>query len=89
MLTQAQLIKKVAEELDVTQKQVKEVLNKFIEVSFNELQETGSTNLFKLGKLVVYTTKERNCHNFQGGTIHVPSHKTVKYKKSKFIKNSN
>lgn len=86
MLTQTQLIKKVAEGLDVTQKQVKEVLNKFIEVSFDELQETGSTNLFKLGKLVVRTTKERNYHNFQGGTVHVPSYKTVKYKTSKITK---
>ncbi len=77
----------LAEELETTKKDAREIFEKFFGAIENILSENGEALLGNLGKLVVVEKPARVAHNPQTGeTIDVPAKNAIKLKVSKYGK---
>lgn len=88
-MNQSELIIKTAQISGVTKKDVEHVLKTAGDVIAAALVEEGEAVIPGLGKLVTQQKDARDARNPKTGEIiHVPAHKTVKFKVAKGLKDT-
>nr|DAH60740.1 MAG TPA: DNA binding protein [Caudoviricetes sp.] len=88
-MTKKEIVKAVASEVDMSIKEVAQVIDTFIEYSELALQNGDCVDLTKFGKLVVVDRSERTAHNPRTGeNITVPAKKAIRFKASKTLKDA-
>lgn len=88
-MTQSQLIKELAEKLEVSNKQAKAFLTLYAEVAVRETKKIGEFTLPGVGKLVRQERKARTGRNpATGATIKIPAKKVVKFRVAKAVKDA-
>ena len=86
-MTKTQLVKEIAEECDLTKKQVQAVLDAVQDLAYREAKD-GFT-LPGIGKLVVVNRKARMGRNPKTGEpIKIPAKKALKFRIAKAAKDS-
>ena len=88
-MKKADLVNKVAENLEVSKKQTEEVINEFIEVIKGALQEGEDVKLVGFGNFEIKEQGERVARDPRdpNKVINIPAKKVVKFKISKKLKN--
>ena len=87
-MTRTELVKAVATATEMTQKDVKEVIDAAQAVTVETLASGEEVNVFEGLKLVVKDVAERQARNPQTGEVMViPAHQTVKAKLGAAFKN--
>jgi DNA-binding protein HU-beta len=88
-MTQAQLVKEVAEKLAVTSKQAKMLLDCYAEIAVRETKKNGMFVMPGIGKLVRQDRKARLGRNpATGEKIKIPAKKVVKFRVAKSVKDA-
>lgn len=88
-MTQAQLVKKLAETIDVSNKVAKAALDTIAAVAIAETKKNKMFTLPGLGKLVLRDTKARMGRNpATGEAIKIPAKKVVKFRIAKACKDA-
>lgn len=88
-LTQTQIIKELAESTELTNKQVKAVLDNFVELAVRETKKNGLFVLPGIGRLKKVERKARIGRNpATGATIKIAAKKTVKMALAKALKDA-
>ena len=88
-LTQAQLVKEIAEKLAVTSKQAKLLLDTYAEIAVRETKKNGMFVMPGIGKLVRQDRKARLGRNpATGEKIKIPAKKVVKFRVAKSVKDA-
>lgn len=86
-MTKAQIVAKLAEETELTKKQVTDVLTKMQELAYKEAK-VGFT-IPGIGKLVVMNRKARKGRNpATGETMKIPAKKVLKFRIAKAAKDA-
>lgn len=86
-MTKRDLVKLIAEEVEMTQKDVEVVIDAFLETSTSALVNGVDVNLSGFGKFVVTERAERKGRNPQTGEeMIIPAVNTVKFKPSSSLK---
>ena len=86
-MTKAQIVAKLAEETELTKKQVTDVLTKMQDLAYKEAK-VGFT-IPGIGKLVVMNRKARKGRNpATGETMKIPAKKVLKFRISKAAKDA-
>jgi DNA-binding protein HU-beta len=86
-LTQTQLVKLLAEDLEVSRKVSKQFLDGLASTAIKEVRKTGAFVLPGIGKLVRVDRKARVGRNpATGETINIPAKKVVKFRVAKAAK---
>lgn len=88
-MKKADLVNKVAENLEVSKKQTEEVINEFIEVIKGALQEGEDVKLVGFGNFEIKEQGERVARDPRdpNKVINIPAKKVIKFKISKKLKN--
>ncbi|MCC6294905.1 MAG: HU family DNA-binding protein [Bryobacterales bacterium] len=88
-MTQAQLVKKLAETIGVSNKVAKQALDTIAAVAISETKKNKMFTLPGLGKLVLRDTKARMGRNpATGDAIKIPAKKVVKFRIAKACKDA-
>ena len=88
-MTQTQLVKSLAESNAVSNKQMKEILEKLAATAIAEVKKNGVFVLPGIGRLVRQDRKARTGRNpATGETIKIPAKKVVKFRVAKAAKDS-
>jgi len=88
-MTQTQLVKSLAESNEVSNKQMKEILEKLAATAIAEVKKNGVFVLPGIGRLVRQDRKARTGRNpATGETIKIPAKKVVKFRVAKAAKDS-
>ena len=88
-MTQTQLVKSLAESNEVSNKQMKEILEKLAATAIAEVKKNGVFVLPGIGRLVRQDRKARTGLNpATGETIKIPAKKVVKFRVAKAAKDS-
>jgi DNA-binding protein HU-beta len=88
-MTQTQLVRALAEEGEVTNKQSRTILDKLGELAINEVKKNGVFVLPGIGRLVRVDRKARMGRNpATGVSIKIPAKKVVKFRVAKAAKDS-
>jgi DNA-binding protein HU-beta len=88
-LTQTQIIKELAESSELSNKQVKAVLDSYVELAVRETKKNGLFVLPGIGRLKKVERKARMGRNpATGAAIKIPAKKTVKIALAKALKDA-
>ena len=88
-MTQTQLVKLLAESNEVSNKQMKEILEKLASTAIAEVKKNGVFVLPGIGRLVRVDRKARTGRNpATGETIKIPAKKVVKFRVAKAAKDA-
>jgi DNA-binding protein HU-beta len=88
-MTQTQLVKSLAESNGVSNKQMKEILEKLAATAIAEVKKNGVFVLPGIGRLVRQDRKARQGRNpATGETIKIPAKKVVKFRVAKAAKDA-
>lgn len=88
-ITQTQLVKEIATASELSTKQTKAVLDKFVEIAIRETKKAGVCVLPGIGRLKKVERKARSGRNpATGATIKIPAKKVVKLTLSKALKDA-
>jgi DNA-binding protein HU-beta len=88
-MTQTQLVKSLAESNGVSNKQMKEILEKLAATAIGEVKKNGVFVLPGIGRLVRQDRKARTGRNpATGETIKIPAKKVVKFRVAKAAKDA-
>ena len=88
-MTQTQLVKSLAESNEVSNKQMKEILEKLAATAIAEVKKNGVFVLPGIGRLVRQDRKARTGRNpATGETIKIPAKKVVKFRVAKAAKDA-
>jgi DNA-binding protein HU-beta len=88
-MTQTQLVKHLAEQLEVSNKLAKQMLDAIASTAIKEVRKTGMFVVPGLGKLVRVDRKARMGRNpATGATISIPAKKVVKFRVAKAVKDA-
>lgn len=88
-MTQAQLVKELAEKSAITNKQAKQILDNYVEIAVRETKKAGMFVLPGIGKLVRVERKARIGRNpATGEKIKIAAKKVVKFRVSKSVKDA-
>ncbi len=88
-MTQTQLVKSLAESNQVSNKQMKEILEKLAATAIAEVKKNGVFVLPGIGRLVRQDRKARQGRNpATGETIKIPAKKVVKFRVAKAAKDA-
>jgi DNA-binding protein HU-beta len=88
-MTQAQLVKKLAEACGVTNKVAKSLLETYAATAVSETKKGGMFVMPGIGKLVRVERKARMGRNpATGETIKIPAKKVVKFRVAKAVKDA-
>jgi DNA-binding protein HU-beta len=88
-MTQTQLVKSLAESNEVSNKQMKEILEKLASTAIAEVKKNGVFVLPGIGRLVRVDRKARTGRNpATGETIKIPAKKVVKFRVAKAAKDA-
>jgi DNA-binding protein HU-beta len=88
-MTQTQLVKSLAESNGVSNKQMKEILEKLAATAIAEVKKNGVFVLPGIGRLVRQDRKARTGRNpATGETIKIPAKKVVKFRVAKAAKDA-
>ena len=88
-MTQAQLVKELAEKIGVTSKQAKLFVDSYAEVAVRETKKMGMFVIPGIGKLVRQERKARMGRNpATGEAIKIPAKKVVKFRVAKAVKDA-
>jgi DNA-binding protein HU-beta len=88
-LTQAQLVKELAEKSAITNKQAKQIIDNYVEIAIRETKKVGTFVLPGIGKLVRVERKARIGRNpATGEKIKIAAKKVVKFRVSKSVKDA-
>jgi DNA-binding protein HU-beta len=88
-MTQAQLVKEIAEKVGVTNKQGKALIDTLTEIAVRETKKTGMFVIPGIGKLVRQERKARTGRNpATGEAIKIPAKKVVKFRIAKAVKDA-
>lgn len=86
-MTKKDLILKIATDIEMSKKDVEEVINSFIEVSSQVLKDNGKIQLPGFGTLEVTTRAARTGRNIHTKeVIEIAASKSVKFKPGKSLK---
>lgn len=88
-MKKADLVNKVAENLEISKKQTEEVINEFMEVIKSALQEGEDVKLVGFGNFEIKEQGERVARDPRdpNKVINIPAKKVIKFKISKKLKN--
>jgi len=88
-MTQAQLVKELAEKIGVTSKQAKLFVDSYADVAVRETKKLGMFVIPGIGKLVRQDRKARMGRNpATGEQIKIPAKKVVKFRVAKAVKDA-
>ena len=88
-ITQTQLVKEIATASELTNKQAKAVLDKFVEIAIRETKKAGVCVLPGIGRLKKVERKARSGRNpATGATITIKASKNVRVKAGKELKDA-
>lgn len=88
-LTQSQLIRKLAENAQVSNKTAKQIIDSFAEIAIAETKKHGVFVLPGIGRLIRVERKARMGRNpATGEAIKIPAKKVVKFRVAKAVKDS-
>lgn len=88
-MTQTQVIKELAAACELSNKQAKAILDKFVEIAIRETKKNGLFVLPGIGRLKKVERKARMGRNpATGAAIKIPAKKTVKLALAKTLKDS-
>jgi DNA-binding protein HU-beta len=88
-MTQTQLVKSLAESYEVSNKQMKEILEGLATTAIAEVKKNGVFVLPGIGRLVRVDRKARTGRNpATGETIKIPAKKVVKFRVAKAAKDA-
>jgi DNA-binding protein HU-beta len=88
-MTQTQLVKSLAESNEVSNKQMKEILENLAATAIAEVKKNGVFVLPGIGRLVRQDRKARTGRNpATGETIKIPAKKVVKFRVAKAAKDA-
>jgi DNA-binding protein HU-beta len=88
-MTQAQLVRKLAEECDVPNKTAKMAIEKLASIAVSETKKSGQFMVPGIGKLVRVDRKARMGRNpATGEAIKIPAKKVVKFRVAKAAKDA-
>jgi DNA-binding protein HU-beta len=88
-LTQAQMIKKLAEETGLSNKDAKNVVAAYANLAISETKKNGVAILPGIGRLVRVDRKARMGRNpATGEAIKIPAKKVVKFRVAKAVKDA-
>ena len=86
-MTQTELIKKIAKETGITQKQAKEAYDSLISGLKESLSNDGSISLMNFGSFRLVDVPERYCYlPLENQTKKVPARKSVRFRASRNLK---
>jgi len=88
-MTQSQIVKTLAEEVEVSKAAARQFLQQLTDTAIREVKKTGLFVLPGLGRLVRADRKARMGRNpATGETIHIPAKKVVKFRVAKAVKDA-
>ena len=88
-ITQTQLVKEIATASELSSKQAKAVLDKFVEIAIRETKKAGVCVLPGIGRLKKVERKARSGRNpATGATITIKASKNVRFKAGKELKDA-
>ena len=88
-MTQTQLVRKLAEVGEVTNKQSRAILDQLSEIAISEVKKNGVFVLPGIGRLVRVDRKARLGRNpATGEAIKIPAKKVVKFRVAKAVKDA-
>jgi DNA-binding protein HU-beta len=88
-ITQSQIVKALAEEVEVSKAAARQFLQQLTDTAIREVKKTGLFVLPGLGRLVRADRKARMGRNpATGETIHIPAKKVVKFRVAKAVKDA-
>lgn len=88
-MTQSQIVKTLAEEVQVSKAAARQFLQQLTDTAIREVKKNGLFVLPGLGRLVRADRKARMGRNpATGETIHIPAKKVVKFRVAKAVKDA-
>jgi len=86
-MTKSQILAKLAEEANLSKKDVAVLLEKIVELAYKEVKGSGEFTVPGIGKLVKVHRKARQGRNpATGATIQIPAKTVVKFRVAKAAK---
>lgn len=88
-MTKSQMLAALAEETEVSKKDVTSIMDKLTEMAYSEVKKSGEFTVPGIGKLVKVNRKARQGRNpATGETIQIPAKTVVKFRVAKAAKDA-